>query len=243
MAFCQKCGKELAEGAQFCASCGTPVGEAGNDGSKRVQKFEGEIRKCPNCGAVLESFQAVCPSCGFELRGSTKVASSVQKLADKIAELESTREEGNTGPINVWTQTQDMSASKTDMSIANLIKAFPVPNTIEEISEFMMLASSNIDSSMFVNAFAKIFSGRTIKDMSGLKAVSEAWLSKMEMMYKKASMSFAASPKFQQVKMMYDDKMAEIKKRKMKALILNPLSIMGIILIICIIMLAIAGDL
>ena len=143
----------------------------------------------------------------------------------------------------MWTQTQDMSASKTDMSIANLIKAFPVPNTIEEISEFMMLASSNIDSSMFVNAFAKIFSGRTIKDMSGLKAVSEAWLSKMEMMYKKASMSFAASPKFQQVKKMYDDKMAEIKKRKMKALILNPVSIGGILMIICLIMLAIAGDL
>ncbi len=29
MAFCAKCGKELPEGATFCPSCGTPVGQAG----------------------------------------------------------------------------------------------------------------------------------------------------------------------------------------------------------------------
>lgn len=28
MAFCAKCGKELAEGEKFCASCGEPVAEA-----------------------------------------------------------------------------------------------------------------------------------------------------------------------------------------------------------------------
>ena len=219
MAFCSKCGKELVEGAQFCSGCGAPVnGASENDGTKRVQKFEGEIRKCPNCGAVLESFQAVCPSCGFELRGDVKVASSVQKLMEKIAEIENLREE--VAPVeSSFTSTKiQLSASKTDLSIANVIKVFPVPNTIEEILEFVMLASSNIDSSMLVNRLARQFKGAP-SEVAGQNAISEAWLSKMNQMYKKASMSFASSPKFQEVKMIYDDKMAEIKKAKTKALI------------------------
>ncbi len=33
MAICSKCGKELADDAKFCASCGTPVGGAASEGS------------------------------------------------------------------------------------------------------------------------------------------------------------------------------------------------------------------
>lgn len=33
MAFCSKCGKELADDAKFCANCGTPVGGAASEGS------------------------------------------------------------------------------------------------------------------------------------------------------------------------------------------------------------------
>lgn len=244
MPFCVKCGKQLAEGTRFCTGCGTPVGgEAENDGTKRVQKFEGEIRKCPNCGTVLESFQAVCPSCGFELRGDVKVASSVQKLMDKIAEIERTREE--VAPVeSSFTSTKiQLNASKTDVSIANVIKVFPVPNTIEEILEFVMLASSNIDSSVLVNRIARATKGSP-SEVAGQNAISEAWLSKMNQMYKKASMSFASSPKFQEVKIIYDEKIDEIKKTKKRALFLNPLSIsfevMFVLLIILSIIAAIA---
>lgn len=233
MAFCSKCGKELADGAQFCASCGTPVGEAGNDGSKRVQKFEGEIRKCPNCGAVLESFQAVCPSCGFELRGNLKVASSVQKLMDKIAELESEREEEG-GLAGFSSQFLSMSANKTDTSIANVIKAFPVPNTVEEILEFMMLAVTNMDPSAF-SATLKFGEFSTTRDLKSKRTIAEAWQTKMEQMYKKAAMTFASSPKFQEIKTMYDNKMAEInavsKKNKRTSLIFFSLPILLLILL------------
>ena len=30
MAFCQKCGTQMADGAKFCPSCGTAVGSAGD---------------------------------------------------------------------------------------------------------------------------------------------------------------------------------------------------------------------
>lgn len=124
MAFCPKCGKELAEGAQFCANCGTPVnGAVGNDGSKRVQKFVGEIRKCPNCGTVLESFQARCPSCGFELNEDTS-----SKSKELISFIENYK-----------------NAYDVEDKI-NLVSSFPVPNTKVDLYEFAMLAGSEASS-------------------------------------------------------------------------------------------------
>ncbi len=41
MAFCSKCGKELAEGAQFCSNCGTPV----NGSAKNEKKIDSEAVK------------------------------------------------------------------------------------------------------------------------------------------------------------------------------------------------------
>lgn len=87
MAFCQKCGAELAEGAAFCGQCGTPVGQSGgNDGSKRVQKFVGEIHKCPNCGAVIQGFEGTCPECGTEL--NRKTSDEILKFRDEIIAID-----------------------------------------------------------------------------------------------------------------------------------------------------------
>ena len=42
-----------------------------------------EIKKCPNCGSIIESFQTRCSACGFELTGQ-KVSDTLQ---DFIAEI------------------------------------------------------------------------------------------------------------------------------------------------------------
>jgi ribosomal protein L32 len=34
----------------------------------KSQKY-GEMRKCPACGAVIGSFQMICPDCGYEFIG------------------------------------------------------------------------------------------------------------------------------------------------------------------------------
>ena len=51
MAFCIHCGKELADGARFCANCGTSVVVGHEqDKSENQQKtvYDGRIHKCPN---------------------------------------------------------------------------------------------------------------------------------------------------------------------------------------------------
>lgn len=120
MAFCINCGQKLAEGSKFCANCGKAVGTPQN-GAKEQKKtvYDGELHKCPNCGERLDSFVTVCPTCGYELRG-TKVTSVVNELAQKLESTESIEQK------------------------IDLIRNFYIPNTKEDIYEFFILATSNI---------------------------------------------------------------------------------------------------
>lgn len=168
MPFCTNCGKELSDGAKFCANCGASTGAA--DNSKRTSVYDGEIHKCPNCGEVLSSFTANCPSCGFELRGANS-SRSVTSFADKLE--------------NAKSQEQRVS----------LIRNFPVPNTKEDILEFMILASSNFDSQLD-------------------KASSDAWLAKIEQCYQKGKLLFKDDPYFIGIQNAYDQAYEKVKNTK-----------------------------
>lgn len=88
MAFCSNCGQQLDDKAKFCSACGTArlVQQTANE-NKRKTVYEGEIRKCPNCGEVIDAFTAKCPACGFELN-SKKVSSALQDFIREINECE-----------------------------------------------------------------------------------------------------------------------------------------------------------
>ena len=90
MAFSSNCGQQLDDKAKFCSACGTsrPVQQT-EDENKRKTVYEGEIRKCPNCGEVIDAFTAKCPACGFELN-SKKVSSVLQDFIKEINECEKT---------------------------------------------------------------------------------------------------------------------------------------------------------
>ncbi len=56
--FCRHCGKEVAEKAVMCVSCGVPPG--------RGKKF------CQNCGEATAEEAVVCTQCGLRLVGEGK---------------------------------------------------------------------------------------------------------------------------------------------------------------------------
>ena len=100
MAFCQNCGNQLADDAKFCSNCGTPAGSTGTE-NVRKQEYVGSVKKCPNCGAVVASLNAVCKSCGHEFV-NTKVDKSVKEFFDKISDLSDGYETKQDEEKNSW---------------------------------------------------------------------------------------------------------------------------------------------
>ena len=111
---------------------------------------EGDLKKCPSCGAPTESFATKCSDCGHEFRG-IKSTSSIERLYDelqKVEESERTRQRS-------WAQKMDgdLGIQKSVATRqASVISSFPVPNTKEDLLEFLSIASSEAKKklSMFI---------------------------------------------------------------------------------------------
>lgn len=52
--------------------------------------YEGKVHKCPNCGDLIDSFHAICPTCGYEIRNA-KSSSVVREFAEKLELISSQR--------------------------------------------------------------------------------------------------------------------------------------------------------
>lgn len=115
MAFCQNCGNQLADDAKFCSNCGTPAGSTGTE-NVRKQEYVGSVKKCPNCGAEIPSLSAVCTNCGHELNSS-----STNKLMKEFQE-----------GLIAYEGEQER----------DFVAAFPIPNTREDLGNFLSLIAS-----------------------------------------------------------------------------------------------------
>lgn len=207
MAFCTNCGCRLAEGAKFCFECGAKIGNpADTRAEARKPVYDGEIYRCPNCGDILDAYESVCQTCGYERRGA-RATSSVQELAQKLEAIESQRPLKKKSIFSqVFTQG---SLSKTDEQKINLIQSFPIPNTKEDIMEFAVMAISNVDPDAFRTA-----NNPTPYDMASKQAISNAWLSKFEQAYQKGNLMFGGSSELENVYSLYIAKKKSIKRNK-----------------------------
>lgn len=229
--FCQYCGTKLDPGARFCKNCGKQLDGSGTPGggyaapqpqetfshkqhTERKTVYEGQLHKCPNCGELLDSFRSHCPSCGYEIRDA-RSSSSVRELAQKLERIEAERmapiEEKKSLMKMVFgkdfkeedevEEAQERFDEHKRQQKANLIVNFSIPNTREDILEFMILASSNIDVKKGID-----------------DEVTKAWISKLDQVYEKARLMLGNSPSFSQIKYIYERKKAQIKNRKFKGL-------------------------
>ena len=198
MAHCSNCDKIIDDAATLYSECGSPV---------RGDVFEGSIYKCPNCGGIINNYTLWCPICGHALLVS-KESSSVSNLARQLLEIESRQKENSN--LSDLADSKDKKIRNTiDEQKIELIRSFPIPNTKEEILDFLILAYSNIDDSLY-----------EIHTKSAEKNVSNAWLAKTEQVYKKAKYSFGTEPDFDKIQSIYDTKMRAVKKSKRKVYII-----------------------
>jgi len=202
------CGKNLPDGAKFCDGCGTALGEVKKDNAREAV-YEGTVFKCPNCGDIMDAHELVCETCGYERRG-TKATSSVQELASKIKELEAQRPAKRVGNFfsNAFTGGQ---LSNADQQIVSLIKNFAIPNTKEDILEFVVLAAANIDMKVYG------MNGQQYQNFHPeRREISDAWVAKFEQAYQKAQLMMGGSQEFFNIHNLYKEKKKEIKRMKMQ---------------------------
>ena len=229
--FCKECGKAV-DGASSTQppfenqDTKSDERRSGNP-TERKTVYEGYIHKCPHCGEVLKSFVANCPSCGYEIR-DTKSSTSIREFAAKLERIEARQmpafEEKKSVMKMVFgrdLKNEDEAENarnefeeQKEREKINVIKNFSVPNTKEDIIEFMILVSSNIDVKKGVD-----------------DDVSKAWISKLEQVYQRAQLTMGKNRDFAVIKNIYDRKKAELKNRKFKGLAIASFIVGGYILL------------
>ena len=101
---------------------------------REKEKREAFGRICPNCGKQLPPLTIKC-DCGYEL-DNKKIASSVQIFLDKLNKIKNRKLKGRFGQDVYWE-----SFLKQQDEMISVIQLFPVPNSKEDIIEFLALSA------------------------------------------------------------------------------------------------------
>jgi len=176
--------------------------KAAADAAPKASNKEGEMKKCPHCGTPITSFRTTCQECGYEFRNLEAVKSAAVLFEQiKGLEMEKTRElalhENNknkqleafggvysserrkerddlTRRLNESGKTIVKKFSEAKIS---LIKLYAVPNTKQDLIEFLTMA---------VAAVSINDNDDDDDDVNGvLRKEGEAWLKKTDQIYQK----------------------------------------------------------
>jgi hypothetical protein len=133
----------------------------------KSDKF-GDIKKCPACGSMVQSFQIKCIDCGHEF-SNIESNTSINKLFEMLNDAENERKDEGMSLGGIFAKALGGS-DKVDLKKMTIISNFPIPNTKEDIIEFLSLAVPKSKCSKF-QAFWKGEEGK--KEMSRAKVWSE----------------------------------------------------------------------
>ena len=173
----------------------------------------GDIKKCPACGAIAESFSTKCSDCGTEFR-NIESSNSVIKFFEKLDEIETTRSDNfyqqktnksiGIGTILLWLlfwpilifikgfqliidKSKPAKWSTTDARKEELVLNYPVPVSKEGIFEFLTLSASRINPVSYLTIFSE--------DTKYKNTWNKIWLKKIEQINSKASISMKSDAK------------------------------------------------
>jgi hypothetical protein len=198
----------------------------------KSDKF-GDVKKCPACGAMVQSFATKCSDCGTEYR-NIEASQNIIKFFEKLDELESNRKENlfdnqkqesgtSVGTLIKWwlfwwiliplklisfliNKSKPSKWSTTDSRKEEMIMNFPVPNSREEIIEFITLSVSKIQNISIIKRFDE--EGKYITKWNSI------WTKKAEQVFTKAKLSMTDDKATIQSieQMLIDAKVIQIKK-------------------------------
>ena len=196
------------------------------------RKKNSKATKCPNCGANIKSFAYQCPYCGTEIRNieassnlkdfSLGLEKIMAKKLPKYHAEDSLLKKVIGKDFHQDDERRDFERKALDAKeneIASYIKNYPIPNSREDLLEFIILTASNINPK---------------EDLTDV--VSKAWIDKLAQIYKKATITMANSSDLKEIEDIYNKKMKEIKTKKIVNFLSFPLVVaLFMALAICIV--------
>ena len=99
----------------------------------------GDVKKCPNCGAIVQSYLGACPECGYGFEDMTANLTSrklTEKL-DKIAKEWDDKISAQTNEDEKWALQKGK-----EQALAQAIMTTPLPNTKADLFEFMTMTQA-----------------------------------------------------------------------------------------------------
>jgi hypothetical protein len=165
----------------------------------RSDKF-GDVKKCPACGAIVTSFSAKCGDCGHEF-SNIEANASIQKLFSLLTELENKYSNPNEKVSLTSLFSSALSKASNSDELINkkceLIKNFPIPNTKDDILEFLSSAvpyARKVKSGIGSMFASKSWGG---SDSNAYKEqeIGKAWKYKCEQIVMKARFSLKEDKK------------------------------------------------
>ena len=115
----------------------------------------GEIRKCPNCGATVEAASVKCEDCGYNFVG-IQASTSRERLNQIINEIK--RRHANKPQSSIFKQMFYMEKDENE-EIKEAIQLFPIPNSREDLLDFLMFLEPLAKVSFFSNAYDPSLTG------------------------------------------------------------------------------------
>lgn len=187
----------------------------------------GDVRKCPVCGAIVPSMAAKCPECGYEFT-NVEANSSTRLLMQKIDEIQAqyaelTANVDNKDESTIRTRGYQVKRQLNDRT-AQLIQNFPIPNTREDLIEFLTLCIGNSKADSIM--------------LDGNDPVTPAWRKKLQQVIAKVKVALPNDQQAQELIEEYEGKRENSKKKGKKIAI----GIVVLIVVACLIALLVPKE-
>ncbi len=171
----------------------------------------GDVKKCPSCGAIVQSYQGTCAECGYAFENveanssSQKLAEELLKLDDKYVQIKNEHmNKINKNPLSSFTSELTQRTDKENKRLnkehnkakAQLIKAFAIPSTKADLVEF--IATLNV----------------RMAEKSENRYITDAYSIKNKECMAKANLLFANDATFNVLKESYTEANNKWKKQR-----------------------------